>query len=271
MDTDTRSNRSTARLMLAAAILSATVAAASTLAVVTLVPPTTTTPAATTTATTSTTAAASPGAALTSIGTTLDDTAIAAAAAPSVVTITTSAGRATDVGTGIVVTADGLILTNDHVVAGGGALSVQLLDGRTLDATVVAEDADADLAVIRVTASDLTPAQFGDSSSVKVGQSVLAIGSPLGTYTETVTKGIVSGLDREITVRSEFTGRPTQLSHLIQTDAAINPGNNGGPLIDASGKVIGITTATSVTAAGLGFAIPINDAKSIIAQAQGGA
>jgi putative serine protease PepD len=252
--------------MLAAAILSAAVAAASTLAVVTLVPATPATPAPTTPATVT----ASPGAALTSVGTTLDDTTIAAVAEPSVVTITTEAGRASGVGSGIVLTADGLILTNDHVIAGGGALTVQLLDGRSLDAAVVAEDATADLAVIRVSASDLVPAQLGDSSSVKVGQAVLAIGSPLGTYTESVTKGIVSGLDREITVRSEFTGRPTQLGHLIQTDAAINPGNSGGPLIDASGKVIGITTATSATAAGLGFAIPINDAKSIIAQAEGG-
>jgi putative serine protease PepD len=264
---NTRSNHSTARLMFAAAILSAAVAAVSTFAVVTLVPPTTTTPAATTTAA----AAASPGAALTSIGTTLDDTTIAAGAEASVVTITTSAGRASGIGSGIVLTADGLILTNDHVIAGGGAVSVQPLDGRTLDATVVAEDATADLAVIRVSASDLTPAQLGDSSSVKVGEAVLAIGSPLGTYTESVTKGIVSGLDREITVRSELTGRPTQLRHLVQTDAAINPGNSGGPLIDPTGKVIGITTATSSTAAGLGFAIPINDAKSIIAQAEGSA
>jgi putative serine protease PepD len=268
MDTDTRSSHSTARLMLAAVLLSAVVGAASTLAIVTLVSPRTSAPAATTP---SATATASPGAALTSVGTTLDDATIAATLEPSVVTIATEAGRASGVGTGIVLTADGLILTNDHVIAGGGQIAVQLLDGRTLDATVVAEDASADLAVIKVSATGLTSAQLGDSSSVKVGQSVLAIGSPLGTYTETVTKGIVSGLDREITVRSEVTGRPTQLSHLIQTDAAINPGNSGGPLIDASGKVIGITTATSATAAGLGFAIPINAAKSIIGQAEGGA
>jgi putative serine protease PepD len=265
---DTRPNPSTGRLMLAAVVLSASVAAASTLAVVTLVPAPVSTPAATTAIATTT---ASSNADLANAGATLDDTTIAAAAEASVVTITTSAGRASGVGSGVVLTADGLILTNDHVIAGGGAMSVQFLDGRTLDATVVAEDASADLAVIRVTATDLTPAKLGDSAAVKVGQSVLAIGSPLGTYTETVTKGIVSGLDREITVRGEFNGRPTQLSHLIQTDAAINPGNSGGPLIDATGKVIGITTATSTTAAGLGFAIPIDDAKAIIAQAEGGA
>ena len=196
-----------------------------------------------------------------------DDPSIAAAAEASVVTISTSAGRDSGVGSGIVVSPDGLILTNDHVVAGGGQLSVELADGRTFDATVVTEDAPGDLAVIRVEATGLTPATLGDSAGIQVGEGVLAIGSPLGTFTETVTKGIVSGLDRQITVRSELTGRPTTLTHLIQTDAAINPGNSGGPLLDESGKVIGIATATSTDAQGLGFAIPIDTAKAIIAQA----
>jgi putative serine protease PepD len=251
-------NHPTARLVLAAAFLSAVVGATSTFAIVALVPRS----AAPTSA-----AAAVPAGALTTTATVTDDATIVAAAKASVVTITTEAGRASGVGSGVILTSDGLILTNDHVVAGSSSLSVQLLDGRDLPATVVAQDPATDLAVIKVTATGLTPAKLGRSSAVQVGETVLAIGSPLGTYTETVTKGIVSGMDREITVRSETTGRPTQLSHLIQTDAAINPGNSGGPLIDESGNVIGIATASSVDAQGLGFAIPIDAAQSIIAQA----
>jgi len=262
---ETEPHPSTARTLLLAAVLSAVVASASTFAVVTLVPASAPAATAVTTSTananltTSATASAAPA---------TDDTAIIAAAQKSVVTITSDAGRDSGIGTGIVLTATGLILTNDHVVAGGGTLSVQLQDGRTLDATTVEEDATADLAVIKVSATDLTPARLGDSSAVQVGQTVLAIGSPLGTYTETVTKGIVSALDRQISVRSDVTGRPNQLSNLIQTDAAINPGNSGGPLIDDTGAVIAINTATSASAEGLGFAIPIGNAKSIIAQAE---
>ena len=103
-----------------------------------------------------------------------------------------------------------------------------------------------------------------------MGETAIAIGSPLGTYTETVTRGIVSGLGRDVTVADESTGRPIKLTGLIQTDAAINPGNSGGPLLDASGAVIGINTAVSSTAQGLGFAIPINDAASLIARATSG-
>ncbi len=255
------SGPSLARTAILAVVVSALVASASTLALVALVPaPQAAAPA----------AAASPSAdaALTTLNMTSgDDTAIAAAIEPSVVTIETDAGRSSGVGSGIVVSSTGLILTNDHVIADGGAITVLLLDGRTFDATIVEEDAAADLAVIRIQATGLTPAQIGSSSGIQVGESVLAVGSPLGTYTETVTKGIVSAIDREITVRSEITGRPTTLSHLIQTDAAINPGNSGGPLVDATGKVIAIATATSTNAAGLGFAIPIDAAKAIIAQA----
>jgi S1-C subfamily serine protease len=247
--------------MLLAALLAAAVGATSTLAILTFAPH-----AAAPTGVASTV----PGAALaaTTTATVADDTAIVAAARPSVVTIATSAGRASGVGSGVILTADGLILTNDHVVAGSSSVSVQLLDGRDLPATVVAEDAATDLAVIKVTATGLIPAKLGSSATVQVGQTVLAIGSPLGTYTETVTRGIVSGLDREITVRSETTGRPIKLSHLIQTDAAINPGNSGGPLLDEAGNVIAIATASSADAQGLGFAIPIDAARSIIAQAQ---
>ena len=272
---DQRSNHSTTRAMLAAALVSAVVATLMTTALVLLVAaPGGSTPATDGTGALATTppvaSTASPGADLTRSGGTLDETAIVADAEKSVVTVTTSLGRGSGVGSGIVLTAKGLILTNDHVIADGGSITVQLPDGRSLDASVVAEDSAADLAVIRVDATDLVPAQLGDSSTVRVGQTVLAIGTPLGEYVETVTQGIVSATDRDITVRSELTGRPTQLSHLIQTDAAINPGNSGGPLIDTSGRVIAIATATSTQAAGLGFAIPIDDAKAIIAQAEAG-
>jgi len=264
--------RSTARTMLAAVVLSALVASISTAALVMIAPGggvagTVTTP----TATTDSTAGAAPttGGSLTSSGVVQDDPAIVAAAEPSVVTITTDSGRASGVGSGIILTSDGLILTNDHVAGGGGALSVTLVDGRTFDATLVQEDAANDLAIIRISASGLTPAKIGDSTKLQVGQSVLAIGSPLGEYTDSVTKGIVSGLDREITVRSEITGRPVHLTGLIQTDAAINPGNSGGPLVDENGAVIGIATATSANAQGLGFAIPIATARALIAAAEG--
>ena len=248
--------------MLLAALLSAVVGATSTFAIVTLAPR------ATAPASTAANPAAQAALAATSATNPVDDSAVVAAIKPSVVTITTSSGRTTGVGSGVILTADGLILTNDHVVAGSSSLSVQLLDGRELPATVVTADPTADLAVIKVTATGLTAAKLGSSSTVQVGETVLAIGSPLGTYTDTVTKGIVSAVDREITVRSETTGRPTQLSHLIQTDAAINPGNSGGPIVDEAGHVIAIATASSADAQGLGFAIPIDAAKTIIAQSK---
>jgi len=103
---------------------------------------------------------------------------------------------------------------------------------------------------------------------VVVGETAIAIGSPLGTFTETVTKGIVSALDRQITVRDDQTGQPVDLTGLIQTDAAINPGNSGGPLLNAAGEVIGVNTATASTAEGIGFAIPIDKAADLISQAK---
>jgi S1-C subfamily serine protease len=112
---------------------------------------------------------------------------------------------------------------------------------------------------------------IGDDSSIQVGETVVAIGSPLGTFTETVTKGILSATGRTITIQDERTGRPVTLEGLLQTDAAINPGNSGGPLLDANGKVIGVNTAVSTNAEGLGFAIPISAAQSLIARATSGA
>ena len=132
---------------------------------------------------------------------------------------------------------------------------------------MVKADPVHDIAVIRATGGTLTPATLGDSEKIKVGETVLAIGSPLGEFTETVTRGIVSALDRSITVGDQFTGRGEDLSDLIQTDAAINPGNSGGALINEQGEVIGINTAVAGSAQGIGFAIPINAAKAMIDEA----
>ena len=175
----------------------------------------------------------------------------------------------TGVGSGVILTADGYILTNRHVTEGSQSLTVELADGRQFDATLVRESTDQDLALIKIDATGLTPAVIGDSTKLQVGQTAIAIGSPLGTFTETVTKGILSATGRTITVQDETTGRPVTLTGLLQTDAAINPGNSGGPLLDASGAVIGINTAVSASAEGLGFAIPIDAAASLIAQATG--
>ena len=166
----------------------------------------------------------------------------------------------TGVGSGVVLTADGYILTNKHVVAGSQSLTVELSDERQFPATIVKQSDDKDLALIKIDATGLHPATIGDASALQVGQTVIAIGSPLGTFTETVTKGILSATGRTITVRDEQTGRSDTLTGLLQTDAAINPGNSGGPLLDANGRVIGINTAVSSDAEGLGFAIPISDA-----------
>ena len=210
-----------------------------------------------------------------------DITAVVAAARPSVVTITSSgisirgmspfSVPATGVGSGVILTANGYILTNKHVISGSKSLTVALSDGTEYPATLVKQLADNDLALIKIDATGLTPAKIGDSSTLQAGQTAIAIGSPLGTYTETVTKGIISALGRDITVADEQTGRPVQLHDLIQTDAAINPGNSGGPLLDANGEVVGLSTAVAGNAEGLGFAIPISAASDLIALARGSA
>jgi S1-C subfamily serine protease len=174
---------------------------------------------------------------------------------------------ATGVGSGIVVSSSGLILTNYHVVEGAQTLSIATHDGQTLEATVVSTDEAQDLAVIRATGGELKAATLGDSDQLLPGQTVLAIGSPLGEFTETVTRGIVSALNRDITVGDRATGASKRLSGLIQTDAAINPGNSGGPLINERGEVVGINSAVSQQAEGIGFAIPINAAKALVDQA----
>ena len=191
---------------------------------------------------------------------------------PSVVIVdsvdTASAfGTSGGTGSGFVVSSNGLILTNNHVIAGAATLTVTMADGRQLPATVVSADATHDLALIKVQATGLTAVKLADSSTIQVGELAIAIGSPLGTFTDTVTSGIVSGLNRSITVGESGSRTTEDLTGLIQTDAAINPGNSGGPLLDASGAVIGVVTASSSSAQGIGFAIPINQAKQMVTAA----
>ena len=198
---------------------------------------------------------------------------VASLVKPSVVTIETTDSNgsifsgSSGAGSGFIITSTGLILTNNHVITGATSLTVVLDDTRQMPATVVTTDVPHDLALIKIDATGLTPVTLGDSSAVAVGQMAIAIGSPLGTFTDSVTQGIVSGTDRSITVGDQATRVQEDLSGLIQTDAAINPGNSGGPLLDAAGSVIGIVTATASGAQDMGFAIPINQAKSLIAGA----
>jgi S1-C subfamily serine protease len=132
----------------------------------------------------------------------------------------------------------------------------------------VASDATHDLAVVRVEASELPAIPIGDSNPLEVGQLVVAIGSPLGTFTETVTSGILSATGRSIEVGSSTSPRTTAMSNLLQTDAAINSGNSGGPLLDASGAVVGVNVAVATSAQGIGFAVPISAAAGIMAEAR---
>jgi 2-alkenal reductase len=200
---------------------------------------------------------------------------------PAVVTITTQqqasaldpfALPATGVGSGIIYNSSGWIVTNHHVVAGAtkNQVQVQLKDGRTLTGSVYGLDTLTDLAIVKISGSNLPAAPIGDSSSLQPGQLAIAIGSPLGTFTNSVTSGIISALGRQIQVTDDQTGQPVTLHNLIQTDAAINPGNSGGALVNAAGQVIGINTATASTAQGIGFAIPINIARPIMAEAVAG-
>lgn len=188
----------------------------------------------------------------------------------SVVTINvtetaTSRGQtASGVGSGIIVGANGLILTNDHVVAGAATIEVTLPNGQTVPGTVAGVSSKTDLAIVKVAATGLTAATLGNSGALQVGESVVAVGDPLGQFTDSATAGIVSGLNRTITVETET------LTGLVQTDASVNPGNSGGPLVDASGNVIAVVTASSSGAQGISFAIPISAASSMIAAALAG-
>ena len=169
-------------------------------------------------------------------------------------------------GTGVVVAADGVIVTNAHVVAGAQTITVQLADGRTLSARVLGTAPGSDLAVLKVAATGLPIAELGDSAAVQVGDPVVAIGNALALPGgPTVTQGIISALDRTI---STDTG--VRLEHVLQTDAAINPGNSGGPLLDAAGRVIGINSATSTNGQNIGFAIAIGPAEPVLRQLEQG-
>ena len=167
-------------------------------------------------------------------------------------------------GSGFVVRKDGLIVTNKHVVSSTTATyTVTISTGKTYPAQVVSRDPVADLALIKINASNLIVVTLGDSGKLSLGQNVVAIGNTLGEYQNTVTTGVISGLNRTITAGDGY-GSSETLSNVIQTDAAINPGNSGGPLINLSGEVVGINTAVDSQGQSVGFAIPINSVKSQI-------
>ncbi|WP_326597590.1 S1C family serine protease [Streptomyces sp. NBC_01803] len=222
--------------------------------------------------------------------------AVAAAVGPSVVEIST--GTAT--GSGVILSEDGEILTNNHVVSGAGTVEVTFHDGGTARATVTGTDPDTDLAVLRAEdVSGLTAATLGDSDDVSVGDQVVAIGSPEG-LTGTVTSGIVSALDREVTVAKDEgnagggqqgwnewpfeygggqyngdVGSSTTTYEAIQTDASLNPGNSGGALVNMAGEIIGVNSAMYSTSgdsgsAGLGFAIPVNTVRDVLSSMESG-
>jgi putative serine protease PepD len=203
-------------------------------------------------------------------------TAAAAKAAPSVVTVYVTSQSSAGSGSGVVLTEDGFVLTNNHVIAGeggdAGAVQVRTADGTLYDAEVVGTDPSADIAVVKLQdASNLTPATFADSDDVQVGDVAVAIGAPLG-LSNTVTDGIISATGRAVQTGSSQD--EATVIDALQTDAAINPGNSGGALVNGAGEVIGINTAIATVASGgasgdqsgnigVGFAIPSNTAKRI--------
>ena len=205
-------------------------------------------------------------------GTNLSIQDVAALVQPSVVAITTEQMVSTNTwfggsyvqsgaGSGVIISQDGYIVTCAHVVSGANNITVQLADGTEYTATVVGQDSTSDVAVLKIEATGLTPAVIGDSDSLAVGETTIAVGNPLGTLSNTVTNGIVSALNREVTVQGND-------MNLIQTSASISPGNSGGGLFNANGELIGIVNAKSSSsdAEGLGFAIPINTAMEMAKQ-----
>jgi S1-C subfamily serine protease len=198
---------------------------------------------------------------------------VAAKVSPAVVRITVGGNRPDQrrlipeagVGSGVIYDSDGWILTNHHVVGSSETVQVELKDGRIFTGTVYGIDTLTDLAIVKIAATAVPVTALGNSDALKVGQLVVAIGSPLGTYSNSVTSGIVSAKGRSISTDDQ-----TDLNNLIQTDAAINPGNSGGPLLDANGAIVGINTAIATNSNGIGFAIPIDIARPIMEQAVAG-
>lgn len=204
---------------------------------------------------------------------------VAEAVGASVVSVSVSSGPTSAEGSGVVFSADGLVITNAHVVSDAGPsadIQVTFADGSTADANVVGSDPAHDIAVLRAQGvSDLTPATFGTATDLQVGDTVVAFGSPLG-LAGTVSSGIVSALHRSVEIATDSPGpldatSSTTLTDAIQTDAAVNPGNSGGPLVDLSGRVVGITTAMASIngtsgSIGIGFAITIDTAREVAEQ-----
>ncbi len=194
---------------------------------------------------------------------------------PSVVSIVTetrsrslygpTSGQAA--GTGIIVSKDGYVMTNNHVIEGATSVSVVDSTGELYDnVKIIGRDPLNDIAFLKVSSNkDFTPAVLGNSATLRTGQQVVAIGNALGQYSHTVTSGIISGTGRPVTASSTASGNTESLTDLIQTDASINHGNSGGPLVNMAGQIIGINTAIAEDANGIGFAIPVNSTKGILA------
>lgn len=199
---------------------------------------------------------------------------VAERVSPSVVSIVTNvtqqslfgAVQAEAAGTGVIVSKDGLVLTNKHVISNASSVAVVLSNGKRYDnVEIVGSDPLNDIAYLQIAGvHDLPPVELGDSSTLRVGQQVVAIGNSLGQYQNTVTSGIISGKGRPVTAGNSSGGSTETLTDLLQTDAAINPGNSGGPLLNRTGQVIGINTAVAANAEGIGFAIPINATKGTL-------
>ncbi len=179
----------------------------------------------------------------------------------------TTGGTPQDIGSGFIVDKNGLIVTNKHVVSDTSlTYKVSTPDGKTYDAKTISRDPNNDIAVIKIDANGLTPVELGDSGNLEVGQFVIAIGTALGEFRNTVTTGVISGLGRGISAGDSFQGYVERLDNVIQTDAAINPGNSGGPLLNSAGQVIGINVAIAQGANNVAFAIPVNTVKEALGQ-----